>query len=74
MRVDDGEWRFLFPEMKQRRNQRHVFVHVGEISRVICMAVIHARLSRRGRDTSSPPQLGQRPFISSPQRAQKVHS
>jgi hypothetical protein len=32
------------------------------------------RCSLRGLRTSSPPQFGQTPFISSEQRSQKVHS
>jgi hypothetical protein len=47
--------------------------HIGEISGVIGVAVIHF-LIRRGRGWSSPPQLGQRPPIASVQGAQKVHS
>jgi hypothetical protein len=49
-----------------------MFHHVGEISRVIGVPVVHDL--RRGRGTSSPPQLGHRPFIVTLQALQNVHS
>jgi hypothetical protein len=47
--------------------------HIGEVSGVKGMAVVHF-LIRRGRGCNSPPQFGQRPFIASVQDMQKVHS
>src|SRR5665213_2268145 len=73
MGIDHGEGRFLLFQVPQRRDQRQMLHHIGEVPGVIGVAIIHF-LTRFGRGWSSPPQLGQRPSIASPHVAQKVHS
>ena len=49
MAVDHGKGGILLAKMQQDRHQRDMLDHIGEISRMIAVAVIHAEMFSSGR-------------------------